>query len=604
MCGIVAYKGEQNCLPFLLNGLSKLEYRGYDSAGIGTLYNNNLVVVKKAGKIDNLKAAVPLYLKGNVGIGHTRWATHGIPNNNNSHPHVVFDNSLMLVHNGIIENSESIRKELKFKDKLKSDTDSEVLLYLIYEHYLESNNLVLAIKQSCKQIEGAFAFVLLSEKGQLICVRKGSPLVVGYSKDGVVAGSDGFGVADFCDKIIFMPNGSFCDLTNGFNGFISLNDSDLEPYKIEDSRIHADGADKEGFDHFMLKEIYDQPQSIDMCCRGRITDDNKIVLGGFYGYEKAFSDCHHITIVACGSSYHAGILGKYYIEELCGIKTSVEHASEFRYRTNNSIHSKDIVIGISQSGETADTLSALTNAKQMGAIVVGVTNSPNSAITQLTDCGMHIRAGKEIGVASTKAFSNQVVSLLLMALWIEQNLSVKVISNNYRSSIIQELRTIPEKLQHYLDSGINCDSVVDHLLRKSGCLYLGRGYDYPIALEGSLKLKELCYIHAEGYAAGEMKHGPIALIDKDSVVICLVNNKSQYMKMVNNIKEIQARGANIITIGDSESGEHNIPTAQTLDILSPLFSVIPLQLLAYYATLAYGYDVDKPRNLAKSVTVE
>ena len=608
MCGIVAYKGRQQCLPFLLNGLVKLEYRGYDSAGLTILENDKLTTYKSVGPVNELNKLVPPDLAGLSGIAHTRWATHGEPSLNNAHPHSTWNNRLVLVHNGIVENYKAIKNNLKYKDKLKSDTDSEVFLYAVYELYEINNDLMQSIRQVCEKVDGAFAVVLLGENGQMVIARKGSPMVVAYSSSGsgVFVASDSLAVSEYCDKIIYVPDCSVCDLTNGLDKFVNFHDWSPVAYSIEDVSLEDSGADKGGFDHFMLKEIYDQPSCVDMCLRGRICDD-QIKLGGFLGYENVFATANHITIVACGSSYHAGILAKYFIEELCGIKTSVEHASEFKYRINNSIKPKDIVIGISQSGETADTISALEEAKSMGALIVGITNVVNSSIARLTDCGIHIRASREIGVASTKAFTNQVVSLLLLSLWIEQNLSTKKVSNSYRLEIIKELGLISSKIKKYLSNDhYNVQNIAKYIADKDNCLYLGRGICYPIALEGALKLKEISYVRAEGYPAGEMKHGPIALIDKDSVVVTLLSNTGQYNKMISNIREIESRGANVICVGiDNELDVYgNILIESTLDILSPLLSVVPLQMLSYYTAIYKGCNVDKPRNLAKSVTVE
>ncbi len=606
MCGIVAYKGRHNCLPFLLNGLHKLEYRGYDSAGLTILNGDGLQTIKSVGKVSELEHLVSPNLAGLSGVAHTRWATHGKPSLENCHPVRVWNNRFCMVHNGIVENYRSIRENLKYKDKIVGDTDSEVLLYLIYEKYEQTNDLLESVRFSCSLVEGAFAIVVLGESGQMICARKGSPMVVGYDKDSLYVGSDSLAIAEYCNKIIYVPDSSVCDLTNGIDKFINFHDWSELSYKIEDISYEDGYADKEGFDHFMLKEIYEQPSCIDMCLRGRISGD-QIKLGGFVGYENRFATSNHITIVACGSSYHAGILGKYFIEDLCGIKTSVEHSSEFRYRNNNSISSQDIIIGISQSGETADTISALEEAKNKGAMIVGITNVVNSSIARLTDCGVHIRAGREIGVASTKAFTNQVVSLLLLSLWIEQSLSHKKIKSDYRKNIIDSLLNLPSDVNTFLKQDHSIlKTISEYVSSKSSCLYLGRGVCYPIALEGALKLKEISYVHAEGYAAGEMKHGPIALIDSNSVVVALLNNQSQNSKMLSNIQEMKSRGASVITVGIDNNTEsyYHIDMKNSIDILSPILSVLPLQLLAYYAALYRGCDVDKPRNLAKSVTVE
>ena len=608
MCGIVAYKGKHNCLPFLLNGLSKLEYRGYDSAGVCLLSKDGMKVIKSVGKIESLKGIVPHNLSGLTGIGHTRWATHGKPCIENCHPVVVWNNRMSLVHNGIIENYESIKQSLRYKNKLIGDTDSEVLLYAIYEKYEQSGDLLGSFREICSIVTGAFAIVLMGESGQIMIARKGSPIVIGYDDGDCFVSSDSLALSEHCKKIVYAPDNSVCDLTNGLDKFLDFNSSQIVTYEIEDLRFDDSDANTGGFDHFMLKEIYEQPDSIDMCLRGRIDGVGQIKLGGFVGYEDIFNKASGITIVACGSSYHAGILGKYMIEELCGIKTSVEHASEFKYRVNNSIGGNDIVIGISQSGETADTISALQEAKIKGATIVGVTNVIGSSLARLTECGIHIRAGREIGVASTKAFTNQIVSLMLLSLWIEQNSSVKFITKEYRIKIIEALKKVSCSIDRFLQSGgDDIKNISEYVAGKNNCVFLGRGAGYPIALEGALKLKELSYIYAEGFAAGEMKHGPIALIDDSSVVVALLSNVEQNSKMLVNINEIKSRGANVISIGD-DIGDVKVYDHVYIDtimnIVSPLLSVVPLQLLAYYVALYKGYDVDKPRNLAKSVTVE
>lgn len=606
MCGIIAYKGIRNCARFLIDGLYKLEYRGYDSAGLTILQNGELKTIKSVGKVQMLDRLVSPNLTGSTGVAHTRWATHGEPSLNNCHPHVVFNGKMCLVHNGIIENYESIRKNLKYKNKLIGQTDSEVFLYSIYEKYEKNHDLMVSFQQVCSEVTGAFSIVLIDNNGKMLIARKGSPLVVGSNDDGILVSSDSLALYKHCDNVIHVPDNSICDLTDGLKSFLNFNNLSQISYKIEPLNIEDCYADKEGFANFMLKEIYEQPKTIDLCLKGRIYND-KIKLGGFIGYENIFNNCDHITIIACGSSYNAGILGKYFIEELCGIKTSIEHASEFRYRNNHSIKNKDIIIGISQSGETADTIGALEAAKNKKAIIVGITNIIDSSIYRLTDCGIHIRAGREIGVASTKTFSNQVVSLLLLALWIEQNLLYKQISKDYRKQIIDGLLNLPNKIMNFLKKDHQILKIVAELISsKNSCLYLGRGLCYPVALEGALKLKEISYIHAEGYAAGEMKHGPIAMIDSDSVVISLLNNQTQKSKMISNIQEMKSRGATIVGIGSKNSNEKYYINMQncSVDILSPFVSVIPLQLLAYYTALFKNYDVDKPRNLAKSVTVE
>jgi glutamine---fructose-6-phosphate transaminase (isomerizing) len=607
MCGIVAYKGKHNCLPFLLDGLTKLEYRGYDSAGLSILSGDGLKTYKSIGSVEKLKQVVSPNTTGLAGVSHTRWATHGKVCLENCHPFESWDKRLVLVHNGIVENYSQLKRSLKYPSRLNGDTDSEVLLCLLSENYGENNDLLGSVKDVCSLVEGAFALVVLGENGQLIIARKASSLVVGIGKDEIMVSSDGLSLGKNCEKIIYVPDNSICDLTNGFDNFLSLENLDSVSYEIEDYKDNQNDADKMGFDHFMLKEIYEQPRAVVDCLRGRVDQNNNIKLGGLIGYESLFSKHSHVTIVSCGSSYYSGLLGKYFIEELCGIKVSVEHSGEFRYRNNNSIKKDDIVIAISQSGETADTIGALQEAKNKGAKTIGIVNVVNSSIGRLTDCGIHARAGREIGVASTKAFTNQIVSMLLLALWIEQNLKVRVIDNIYRDNIINSLRNINVKIEKFLsDDHKLIKKLAKDLCNKKGCLFLGRNVGYPVALEGSLKLKEVSYIYSEGFAASEMKHGPIALIDPDSLVVALLNNKDQSLKMISNIKEIQSRGAIVAGIADDVVDDlvYNILIEDVIDILSPLLSIVPLQLLAYYTAVYKGYNVDKPRNLAKSVTVE
>lgn len=607
MCGIVAYKGKHNCLPFLLDGLVKLEYRGYDSAGVSVLSENELQTYKSVGSVEELKQLVPPNLTGLAGVSHTRWATHGKVCLENCHPFESWDKRLVLVHNGIVENYVKLKKSLKYPERLKGDTDSEVLLCLLSEKYGENDDLLGAIQDVCGLVEGAFALVILGKNGQFIIARKASSLVVGIGNDEIMVSSDSLSLGKNCEKIIYVPDNSVCDLTNGFDSFLSLENLDSVSYKIEDYQADQNDADKMGFDHFMLKEIYEQPRTIVDCLRGRIDKNKDIKLGGLIGYENLFNENSHVTIVSCGSSYYSGLLGKYFIEELCGIKVSVEHSGEFRYRKNNSIKKNDIVIAISQSGETADTIGALQEAKDKGAKTIGIVNVVNSSIGRLTDCGIHTRAGREIGVASTKAFTNQIVSMLLLSLWVEQNLQVKVIDKSYRDNIILCLQNIHVKIAKFLnDDHELIKKLAKDLCNKKGCLFLGRGANYPVALEGSLKLKEVSYIYSEGFAASEMKHGPIALIDSGSLVVALLNNKAQNLKMMSNIREIQSRGALVAGVVDNVVGDlvYNILIEDSIDILSPLLSVAPLQLLAYYTAVYKGYNVDKPRNLAKSVTVE
>lgn len=603
MCGIVAYKGESQCLSIILDGLKSLEYRGYDSVGISYITNNTLVTVKQTGSVDDLKDLLKHQDIGtNIAIGHTRWATHGRPCQRNSHPHVVHDNSLSLVHNGIIENYGDLKKELEKKYNFTSDTDSEILLYLIYDFKQRGLGLLESVKKSLGRVVGAYAIVVLDENGQMIVARKGSPLVIGLGVNEIMVASDSGAFGDRASLgLVHLKDNSMGEISDKLNIY-DLSEGIEIDYEIEQVYNTTLSVEKGEYDSFMLKEIFEQPKTVDDCLKGRL-DGYRIKLGGLIGYENIFKKVNHITIVSCGSSWHASLLAKYYIEEFCKIKVSVEYASEFRYR-KPVINKGDIVIGVSQSGETADTLGALEIAKIYGAITVGICNVVSSSMSKLTDCGIHLRSGVEVGVASTKTFSNQVVALLLLALWIEQ--IDGVLSVDHRKAIIDDLRDLPETIETTLRSLEAVEFVAESFRDMTNCLFLGRGYNFPVALEGALKLKEISYVHAEGYPAAEMKHGPIALIDKDMPVIVVANNYENHNKIINNIKEIQARDGKIIAIYSNygELGDYRIRVPSICDPLSPILSVIPLQLFSYYSAKLRNKNVDKPRNLAKSVTVE
>lgn len=603
MCGIVAYKGQSKCLPFVLDGLQSLEYRGYDSAGISYIVNNNLVTTKQTGSIEDLRQKVKNpEIETYSAIGHTRWATHGKPCRRNSHPHVTEDNKLAIVHNGIIENYEDLKKELN-QYRFISDTDSEVLLYLIYDHYQQTGSLVEGIKSALEKVVGAYAVVLLDgETGQMVAARKGSPLVVGFGVNETMVASD---VGAFGNRasvgVVYLEDNVVVEIKDRIEIYDMSKGIEID-YEIEKVYNHVFQINKGDFDSYMLKEIYEQPRTVADCLSGRL-DGYRIKLGGLIGYENIFKKTKHITMVSCGSSWHASLLAKYYIEEFCKIKVSVEYASEFRYR-KPSIEKGDIVIGVSQSGETADTLGALEIAKTYGAITIGVCNVPSSSMSKLTDCGIHLRSGVEVGVASTKTFTNQVVCLLLLSLWIEQ--IDGVLPLDQRNAIVNDLKDLPNIIEDTLRCCETVEFVAEEFARMTNCLFLGRGYNFPIALEGALKLKEISYVHAEGYPAAEMKHGPIALIDKNMPVIVIANNYEYHNKIVNNIKEIQARDGKIISIYSSygELGDYKIRVPSVCDALSPVLATIPLQLFSYYSAIIRNKNVDKPRNLAKSVTVE
>jgi glucosamine--fructose-6-phosphate aminotransferase (isomerizing) len=609
MCGIVAYKGPDKCLPFLYEGLKRLEYRGYDSAGVAYIQNDHLIIYKQAGSVDDLKQeylnfGVPAY----IGMGHTRWATHGPPCSRNAHPHSTMDGRLAIVHNGIIENYQSLKTELLDKGYMfRSDTDTEVLLCLIYDYLITlSCDVFEAVKLSLERVVGAYAIVVMDIKKpfELVIARKGSPLVVGIGKKSgeFFVGSDCIAVAGYAEDIVYLEDGIVGKIDQNLSLY-HLESNLYTPINIEKVEHQLEDIEKGDYESFMLKEIHEQPDSVARCITGRI-DGYKIKFGGLLGYEGRISKAKHITIISCGSSWHAGLIAKYYIEELCGIKVSVEYASEFKYR-KPSIEPGDIVIGISQSGETADTIGAIEIAKDKGAFCIGLCNSVNSSLTRLTNCGIYLKAGTEIGVASTKAFTNQIVTLLMLALWIEQN---KNMNMDYRQSIIPQLYILPDIIQKTLQLSDSVMEIAQKFYKTKNCLYLGRGYNFPVALEGALKLKEISYIHAEGYPAAEMKHGPLALVDNKMPVIVIANNKNYQEKIINNIAEIQARSGRVVALVKESNldipSDYSIILPDTIDSLSPMVSSVILQLLAYYIATLRGCDIDKPRNLAKSVTVE
>ena len=601
MCGIIAYTGSNNCIPILLHGLSALEYRGYDSAGISIVQDGLIKTSKCLGEVNGLLPMV-LDCESVCGIGHTRWATHGQPSVINAHPHVTSDKRLSIVHNGIIENYLDLKKELEQKYSFVSDTDSEVLLYQIYDFMQKGEGILNSVKIALKKVVGAYAIVVMGENGQMIIAKKGSPLVVGLGVNEIMVGSDSGAFGDRATLgIVYLKDSSIGEITDKLNVYDLHEEIEIN-YEIERVYDKSLAIDKGNYDSFMLKEIFEQPKTVSDCLRGRL-DEYSIKLGGLIGYEHIFKKANHITIVSCGSSWHASLLAKYYIEEFCRIKVCIESAGEFRYR-KPVINKGDIVVGVSQSGETADTLGALEIAKICGAITVGICNVVGSSMSKLTDCGIHLRSGVEVGVASTKTFTNQVICLLLLALWIEQ--IKEVLGIDHRQVVIDDLRKLPEYIEESLRSCENIQSVAREFSTMSSCLFLGRGYNFPIALEGALKLKEISYIHAEGYPAAEMKHGPIALIDKNMPVIMIANNYNNHSKIINNMKEIQARDGKIIAIyaNSGDVGDYIIRVPNICDVLSPLLSIVPLQLFAYYSAVLRNKNVDKPRNLAKSVTVE
>jgi len=612
MCGIVAYVGKKEAYPILIKGLQRLEYRGYDSAGVA-LINGQLNIYKRKGKVSELLAFTEgKNTSGTIGIGHTRWATHGKPDDKNAHPHVSGNNRISLVHNGIIENYDPIKKALeKLGHTFKSETDTEVLVHLI-EEFQKRDNLPIeeAVRVALTKVIGAYAIVVMDseEPGKLVAARKASPLVIGIGNDEYYLASDATPIIEYTKRVVYLNDEEIAVVgTDGKLRLFNIHNQDQIPH-IQELDMELERIEKDGFDSFMLKEIYEQPRTIADGMRGRMNaDEGWIRLGGVAEYANRITRAQRFIIVACGTSWHAGLIGEYLFEDLARIPVEVEYASEFRYR-NPIISDHDVVIALSQSGETADTLSALELAKEKGALIYGFVNSVGSSISRITDAGSYIHAGPEIGVASTKAFTGQVTLLTLMALKLA-NLK-GTITNSYYRLLLTELEQIPSKIEKILTLNSQIEYIAGEFKDATNALYLGRGYNFPVALEGALKLKEISYIHAEGYPAAEMKHGPIALIDENMPVIVIANNKSAYEKIVSNIQEVKARKGVVIAIvaeGDTiikSLADYIIEIPETEEPLSPLLSVIPLQMLAYHIAVKRGCDVDQPRNLAKSVTVE
>jgi glutamine---fructose-6-phosphate transaminase (isomerizing) len=614
MCGIVAYYGPNEAYDFLIKGLKRLEYRGYDSAGIALL-NKNLKIYKNKGKVSELEELTAGNdISGNRGIGHTRWATHGEPNTINSHPHLSQSGDIALIHNGIIENYTTLKKYLQDKGyEFRSDTDTEVLSYLIEEIKNNENvNLFEAVRLALNEVVGAYAIVILSKNdpNTLIAARKGSPLVLGIgSTEGeYFIASDATPIIEYTKKVIYLDDYEILAINNGKMTIKTIENVEKTPF-TQELEITLDVLEKGGFEHFMLKEIFEQPKSILDSMRGRFDPKSlKFAMRSLEEYENKLRNLDRIIIVACGTSWHAGLVGEYLIEEFARVPVEVEYASEFRYR-DPIITEDDLVIAISQSGETADTLAALELAKEKGATIYGVCNVVGSSIPRMTDAGAYTHAGPEIGVASTKAFTAQVTVLTILALGIA-DIRGKISRERLREMFV-ELSLIPDKVAALLKScDEKCKEIAAIYKDAPNCLYLGRGYNFPVALEGALKLKEISYIHAEGYPAAEMKHGPIALIDEEMPVVVIATKRNYYEKVLSNIQEVKARKGKIIAIvteGDEkvkEIADHYIEIPDTEDSLTPLLATIPLQLLSYYIAVMRGCNVDQPRNLAKSVTVE
>ena len=612
MCGIVAYLGKKQAYPILVKGLKRLEYRGYDSSGIALL-NGKLNVYKKKGKVKDLEDFVENQSKsGTIGIGHTRWATHGKPDDTNAHPHTSSSGRLTLVHNGIIENYSLLKEALKkLGHTFKSETDTEVLVNLIEElQNADGLSLEEAVRVALTKVVGAYAIVVMdkNEPDKLVAARQSSPLVVGIGEDEFYLASDGTPIVEYTKKVIYLKDEEIVTVKR--NGEISIKSisNELQTPFIQELEMEIEALEKGGYDYFMLKEIYEQPKTIAECMRGRLNaEEGWVSLGGVQELKEKMLAAQRFIIVSCGTSWHSGLIGEYLFEDLVRIPVEVEYASEFRYR-NPVITDKDIVIAISQSGETADTLAALKLAKEKGALTFGIVNVVGSSIARFTDAGCYIHVGPEIGVASTKAFTGQVTLLTMLALMFAKE--KKSISDTYFNQLVTELDRIPEKVAEVLAINKQIEYIAGEIKDAPNALYLGRGYNFPVALEGALKLKEISYIHAEGYPAAEMKHGPIALIDENMPVVVIATNTSAYEKITSNIQEVKARRGIVIAIvekGDKEISkiaDYIIEIPATEEPLTPLIASIPLQLLSYHIAVMRGCNVDQPRNLAKSVTVE
>jgi len=612
MCGIVAYIGHRQASDVIIKGLKRLEYRGYDSAGIA-LMNGDLNIYKKQGKVSELENHLEgKDLTSTIGIGHTRWATHGEPNDVNAHPHFSESGNLAIIHNGIIENYSSLKEELTNKGyTFKSETDSEVFINFIEDIYKNSKDVSLeeAVRLALTKVVGAYAIVIMSKDNpdQLIAARKGSPLVIGIGKDEFFLASDATPIVEYTNEVIYVNDYEIALIKDGKVSVRDTKDVKMTPY-IQKVDLELEAIEKGGFEHFMLKEIYEQPKSIKDCFRGRLnSNDGSLVLGGIREYSNALINAERIVIVACGTSWHAGLVAEYIFEEFCRIPVEVEYASEFRYR-NPVIKEGDIMFAISQSGETADTLAAMELAKSKGAVVLGVCNVVGSSISRVSHEGVYTHAGPEIGVASTKAFTAQLTVLTMIALRVAHRKGT-LAEQRYRE-ILVDLENIPAKVAKALETDKQVEKISELFKDARNFLYLGRGYNFPVALEGALKLKEISYIHAEGYPAAEMKHGPIALIDEEMPVVFIATRDSSYDKIVSNIQEVKARKGKVIAIvseGDSlipGMVDHTIEVPGTHEALMPMVATIPLQLLSYHIAVMRGTNVDQPRNLAKSVTVE
>lgn len=611
MCGIVAYLGHQKAFPLIIKGLKRLEYRGYDSTGI-SVHDQQLKIYKKSGKVSELESSVEGHeIHGTIGIGHTRWATHGEPNDKNAHPHFSADESLSIIHNGIIENYGIIKEQLLSKGyTFRSNTDTEVLITFIEDIKKQNGgDLISAVRSALHAVEGAYAIVIMNEENpnQLIAARKGSPMVLGIGNNEYFVASDATPIIEYTNEVVYLKDREIAIINRDEFKITTIDDVEQTPY-IQKVEMKLEELEKGGYEHFMLKEIFEQPNSIADSMRGRLDVANcSLTLGGIYEYSQALINARRIVILACGTSWHSGLVAEYLFEEYCRIPVEVEYASEFRYR-NPVIHEGDIVLAISQSGETADTLAAIELAKAKGAIILGIVNVVGSSISRVTHEGAYLHTGPEIGVASTKAFTGQLSLLTMIALSVANKKGT--ITRTRFKELLVELSNIPAKIKEVLDSNKVIEEIAERFKEAKNFIYLGRGYNFPVALEGALKLKEISYIHAEGYPAAEMKHGPIALIDEEMPVVFIATRDSSYDKVVSNIQEVKARKGIVIAVvtkGDvliPSIADYIIEIPPCEEALMPLVSVIPLQLLSYHIAVMRGCNVDQPRNLAKSVTVE
>ena len=608
MCGIIAYVGREEAAPILLKGLERLEYRGYDSAGIAVQNGTGLEVRRACGRIEALNdRLLESPVAGTSGIAHTRWATHGVPNVTNAHPHVDTAGEIAVVHNGIIENADQLREGLQRRGhSIRSETDSEVLAHLIAEQ--DEPQLQYAVARALRLVEGTFGIAVMSsrEPDRIVCARHGSPLMIGLGKHAIFASSDASAIIQHTRRVIYLDDGEMAVFDGSSCDIVRMDLMSSVDMRIEEIDWNLEEAERDGYPHYMLKEIHQQPESITSTLRGRLVGGEEPVrLGGFHEIAEELQSARRVIFTACGTSWHAGQIGAYLLEELARIPTTVEYASEWRYR-DPVLEPDTVVIGISQSGETADTLAAINLAKQRGCPTFGIINTVGSSIARLTDAGIYLHAGPEIGVASTKAFTSQVVALTLFALCMGKH---RGLTPERVKEYTDALTALPGQVQEILDRADEIRALASRLLEHDNFLYLGRGYSFPVALEGALKLKEISYVHAEGFSAAEMKHGPIALIDENMPVVVVAPRDASYPKVLSNMQEVKARGGHLITISSEPNGlgelsDELFTVPHTLDALLPVLTSVPLQLLAYHIGVMRGCDVDKPRNLAKSVTVE